>query len=166
MPRSVEIRSALLTRYVHNGETLCFTTPHLPRAASLRCRLTCIRPEHVPVFEGDRGWFDLELVRGRPPYWRALGVSEPAESKSPVTAARETRKVLLKRARYGELTLHFTSKQLATKGRRSRVGFVSREHVLDFEGEEAWFEVERVPAKPRSYWRAVRRIEPPAAVGA
>lgn len=77
----------------------------------------------------------------------------------------EKRIVLLTRMRSlpndGYRTLCFTSEQLATRGRRSRVGFVDSEHVPDFDGEAAWFEVERVAAKPKPYWRAVRQVEPP-----
>lgn len=51
----------------------------------------------------------------------------------------------------------------ATKSARSSVTHVSREHVPPFEGDEAWFEVEMVQAKPWSYWRAVRQVEPPDA---
>lgn len=45
---------------------------------------------------------------------------------------------------------------------RSRVTFVSPEHVPDFEGEEAWFEMELVAGVPWSWWRAVRQVDPPA----
>lgn len=80
--------------------------------------------------------------------------------------ARETRIVLLTRVRSndndGRRTLHFTSESLSIKSRRSRVGFVDKERVPEFEGESAWFEVERVPATPWSYWRAIRRVDPPA----
>jgi hypothetical protein len=44
------------------------------------------------------------------------------------------------------------------------VTFVSPEHVPDFAGEEAWFEMEQVAAVPWSYWRAVRLVDPPAAL--
>jgi hypothetical protein len=56
-------------------------------------------------------------------------------------------------------TLHFLHPDGAGRG-NSRVGFVAPEHVPAFEGEEGWFEMERVRAKPWSYWRAVRRLEP------
>jgi hypothetical protein len=44
---------------------------------------------------------------------------------------------------------------------RSQVTFVSPEHVPDFIGEEAWFEMELTAAVPWSYWRAVRQVDPP-----
>lgn len=44
---------------------------------------------------------------------------------------------------------------------RSGVAFLHLEHfALTFEGEEGWFEIEKVSAKPWPYWRAVRQVEP------
>jgi hypothetical protein len=43
----------------------------------------------------------------------------------------------------------------------SRSTFVAVEHVPEFEGESAWFEMELVEGAPWSYWRAVRQVEPP-----
>ncbi|WP_035018128.1 hypothetical protein [Caulobacter sp. UNC358MFTsu5.1] len=57
-------------------------------------------------------------------------------------------------------TLHFLHPGGTGRG-NSRVGFVSPEHVPAFEGEEGWFEMERIRAKPWSYWRAIRRVDPP-----
>ncbi len=57
-------------------------------------------------------------------------------------------------------TLYFTYPGGSGRG-NSRVGFVAPEHMPEFEGEEGWFEMERVKAKPWSYWRAVRRLDPP-----
>lgn len=59
-------------------------------------------------------------------------------------------------------TLFFTFKGGTRRAQRSLCSFVSPEQVPDFEGQEAWFEVEEVSGKPWSYWRAVRRVEPPA----
>ena len=58
-------------------------------------------------------------------------------------------------------TIHFTYPGGCGHG-NSRVGFIAPEHVPDFEGEEAWFELERVKAMPWSYWRAIRRLDPPS----
>jgi hypothetical protein len=44
---------------------------------------------------------------------------------------------------------------------RSRVSFVKPEDVPPFEGESAWFVIDRVSAKPRAYWRAMERVTPP-----
>lgn len=78
MARPPEIRAAKLTRSRHQGETLCFTTPNLPKPRSQRCRLTFISPEHVPEFDGEEGWFELELVPAKPwSYWRVLRAIEP-----------------------------------------------------------------------------------------
>jgi len=48
---------------------------------------------------------------------------------------------------------------------RSRVTFVSPEHVPAFDGEEAWFEMELTAGVPWSYWRAVRQVDPPGTTG-
>jgi len=78
MSRPPQLREAKLTRSRHAGRTLCFTTPHLPKPKSRRCRLTFIKPEHVPEFEGEEAWFELELVEAKPwNYWRALRPIEP-----------------------------------------------------------------------------------------
>jgi hypothetical protein len=45
------------------------------------------------------------------------------------------------------------------------VTFVSPEHVPEFDGEEAWFEMELTAGVPWSYWRAVRRVDPPTEPG-
>lgn len=58
-------------------------------------------------------------------------------------------------------TLYFTFAG-GLRARRSRVTFVDPEHVPPFEGEEAWFELELVAAKPWSQWRAVRQVAAPA----
>ncbi|ATC24320.1 MULTISPECIES: hypothetical protein [Caulobacter] len=59
-------------------------------------------------------------------------------------------------------TLHFTFPG-GRKNRRSSVSFIDPEQVPPFEGDEAWFLIELVIAKPWSYWRAVRQVEPPQA---
>lgn len=61
-----------------------------------------------------------------------------------------------------ERTLHFTFPG-GRRARRSRVAFVDPQNVPPFEGQEAWFLMELVIAKPWSYWRAVRQVEPPDA---
>ncbi|MEH0196362.1 hypothetical protein V7S57_11795 [Caulobacter sp. CCNWLY153] len=58
-------------------------------------------------------------------------------------------------------TLMFSFEGGTRRAERSRHSFIDRERVPDFEGEEAWFEVEQVSAKPWSFWRAVRRLEGP-----
>lgn len=59
-------------------------------------------------------------------------------------------------------TLYFTFPG-SRRASRSQVTFVSPEHVPDFVGEEAWFEMELTDAIPWSYWRAVRQVDPPGA---
>ncbi|MFY8142763.1 MAG: hypothetical protein ACOVMT_02625 [Caulobacter sp.] len=59
-------------------------------------------------------------------------------------------------------TLFFKFKGGTRRAERSLYSFVSPEHVPDFKGQTAWFEVEEVSGKPWSYWRAVRQVEPPA----
>lgn len=61
----------------------------------------------------------------------------------------------------GYHTLHFVTERLSGQGGNSSSSFLSPEHVPDFDGEEAWFELERVTDKPWPYWRAVRPVEPP-----
>lgn len=70
---------------------------------------------------------------------------------------------LLRRVRQsgpGSPTLHFTFPGSLRRS-RSNLTFVGVEHVPAFEGEQAWFEMEKVAGKPWAYWRAVRRVEPP-----
>lgn len=59
-------------------------------------------------------------------------------------------------------TLMFTFEGGTRRAQRSRSSFINKERVPEFDGEEAWFEVEEVSSTPWPYWRAVRRIEPPA----
>ena len=56
-------------------------------------------------------------------------------------------------------TLFFTAELLGRTHGNSRSTFIQPENVPDFDGEEAWFELERVRAKPRGYWRAIRQVE-------
>jgi len=58
-------------------------------------------------------------------------------------------------------TLMFTFEGGTRRAERSRCSFVDKERVPNFEGEEAWFEVEEVSGKPWSYWRAVRQVAAP-----
>ena len=66
---------------------------------------------------------------------------------------------LLKRVRRlqsdGGGTLHF----MMQDGRRMRT--VAPQDVPEFEGEYAWFEMERIAAKPWPIWRALRQVEAP-----
>ena len=58
-------------------------------------------------------------------------------------------------------TLFFTF-PAAGRG-RSDTGFLHPEHFsLAFDGEDGWFEIEKVSAKPWPYWRAVRQVEAPS----
>ena len=68
----------------------------------------------------------------------------------------------LTRVTHGDRTLYFTFAQRTGGGDKSATAFVQPEHVPAFEGDVAWFEVVTVKAKPWSYWRAVRQVEPPA----
>jgi len=75
---------------------------------------------------------------------------------------RETRvaRLTLVRALDGP-ALHYATDDLPAGRRRCRTTFIAREHAPGFDGEEGWFEMERVPAKPWAYWRAVRQVEAP-----
>lgn len=70
---------ACLTRVrACDGAPLNFTTDDLPSPRSRRCRTTFVAAEHVPAFEGDQAWFEMELVRGQPwSHWRAVRQVEP-----------------------------------------------------------------------------------------
>lgn len=59
-------------------------------------------------------------------------------------------------------TVMFTFEGGTRRAQRSRNSFIDRDRVPEFEGEVAWFEVEEVSGTPWSFWRAVRRVEPPA----
>lgn len=59
-------------------------------------------------------------------------------------------------------TLYFTFATGTGRARRCRVEFVEPDRVPTFVGDTAWFEMEQLQAKPWSYWRAVRQVEPPA----
>ena len=60
----------------------------------------------------------------------------------------------------GLRTLHFTFEGGQRRSSRSRCSFIAPEHVPEFEGDEGWFEVEEVRAKPWSSWRATRPADP------
>jgi hypothetical protein len=59
-------------------------------------------------------------------------------------------------------TVMFTFEGGTRRAQRARCSFINKDRVPEFEGEEAWFDVEEVSAKPWPYWRAVRQVEPPA----
>lgn len=60
-------------------------------------------------------------------------------------------------------TLTFSFPGGTRRAQRSLNSFISADRVPAFEGEEAWFEVEEVSARPWPFWRAVRQVEPPDA---
>lgn len=91
----------------------------------------------------------------------------PGRAASPEKPPRVYRRAIEKLTRHRERTgdpssrtLHFTFPG-SPRALRSQVTFVAAENVPDFEGEEAWFEVELVAGKPWSWWRAVRQVEAP-----
>ena len=59
----------------------------------------------------------------------------------------------------GLRTLHFTFEGGQRRSSRARCSFIEPADVPAFDGEEAWFEVEEVIAKPWPFWRAVRQVE-------
>ena len=68
---------------------------------------------------------------------------------------------------YGETrtrrTLHFLLH--TDRGLSSRADYVDPHHVPDFDGDVAWFEVEKTErggCHQWPWWRAVRQVEPPA----
>lgn len=58
-------------------------------------------------------------------------------------------------------TLYFTFEGGQRSSSRSRSSFVKPDHVPPFDGDEGWFEIEQVRAKPWSFWRALRQVSPP-----
>lgn len=56
-------------------------------------------------------------------------------------------------------TLHF---MIPTSDRRHPSEFLSCDQVPDFDGDEAWFELEKIHAKPWAFWKVLRRVEAPA----
>lgn len=81
------------------------------------------------------------------------------------TIARLTRMVA--EEGYGEaMTRRTLSFHLHTEGGfNSPAEFVDPEHVPDFEGDVAWFEMEKVERGGEHrwpWWRAVRQVDPPA----
>lgn len=74
-----------------------------------------------------------------------------------------TRIVKLTRATCNRgVTLFFTYAGGERRRGNSRSGFIDPEHVPPFEGDSAWFEIERVHAKPWGFDRAIRQVEKPA----
>ena len=62
-----------------------------------------------------------------------------------------------------EKTLHFLLH--TERGLNARADYVAVEHVPPFEGDVAWFEVEKVErgeGHAWPWWRAVRQVEPSA----
>lgn len=78
-PRVYRRRVMLLTRMRERdptSRTLCFTTPG---GGAGNSRTTFVAVEHVPEFEGESAWFEMELVAGVPwSYWRAVRQVDPA----------------------------------------------------------------------------------------
>lgn len=61
-------------------------------------------------------------------------------------------------------TLHFTFPQNTSGASRSTTAFVNVEDVPPFDGESAWFEMEKIQrgeGRRWPWWRAVRQVEPP-----
>jgi len=56
-------------------------------------------------------------------------------------------------------TINFTMPAMTRQ--RSQVDFFGRKDVPEFEGEFAYFEMERVRKGPWMGWRIIRQVEPP-----
>lgn len=66
-----------LTRVKFQDRTLHFTFPR-STGGGRKSASGFVDPEHVPSFEGDHAWFEIELVEGHPwNYWRAARQVEP-----------------------------------------------------------------------------------------
>lgn len=100
-----------------------------------------------------------------PPPRRGRGAA--SSGQPPRVWRRSIEKLTRRRESTGDLssrTLFFTFPG-GRRASRSDVTFVSPEHVPDFEGKTAWFEMELTDAAPWSYWRAVRQVDPPPSKG-
>lgn len=72
----------------------------------------------------------------------------------------ERRVALLQRFRdLDGTTLHFTFDGGQRRSHRGTVSYIDPILVPHFDGEAAWFELERVQSKPWPYWRAVREVD-------
>ena len=95
----------------------------------------------------------------------ALAYGTKKEHLAGMPRAPETRIAKLTKVRAlpqdGRYVLHYKTDDIKTSGKRCSTTFVSMEHVPAFEGEAAWFLMERVPATPWAYWKALRQVEPP-----
>ncbi len=60
-------------------------------------------------------------------------------------------------------TLFFTMPPCGRQ--RAAVEFLAKDRVPAFEGDSAWFEVEKLSGQPWPYWRAVRQVEAPESPG-
>lgn len=58
-------------------------------------------------------------------------------------------------------TLYFRFEGFTRKASRAQCSFIEPERVPPFDGEEGWFEVEQVKARPWPFWRALRQVEAP-----
>ena len=82
--------------------------------------------------------------------------------------ARATRIAKLTRVRVeprkDSPTLFFRTPAMTQK--KSVSDFIRPDLVPEFEGEEAWFEMEWVSEKPRGYWKPARQVAaPPSRAG-
>jgi hypothetical protein len=57
-------------------------------------------------------------------------------------------------------TLHF---MIGSSDRRHPPQFIPCDQVPAFEGPDAWFELEKIQAKPWPFWKVLRRVEAPMA---
>ena len=88
--------------------------------------------------------------------------------REPRAYLRSIEQLTRMRARHGDptsRTLAFTFPRNTGGGRRSAVEFVDADDVPDFDGESAWFEMEKIErgnGRRWPWWRAVRQVEPPS----
>lgn len=102
------------------------------------------------------------------PAQRPLSGASSRAPREPRVYLRSVELLTRVRARHGDVTsrtLHFTFGQNTGGSRRSVSAFVNVEDVPEFEGESAWFAMEKVErgnGRRWPWWRAVRQVEPPA----
>lgn len=101
------------------------------------------------------------------PAQRSRQSARTCAPREPRVYLRSVEHLTRMRASHGDptsRTLAFTFPCTTGGSRRSATEFVNVEDVPDFEGESAWFEMEKVErgnGRSWPWWRAVRQVEPP-----
>ena len=82
-------------------------------------------------------------------------IRSPPSAMSKPTVIRRLKRVTDLEGR----TLNF---MIPTSDRRHPPEFIPPDRVPEFEGKEAWFELEKVHTKPWAFWKVLRQVDKPA----